>query len=98
MPPKMTTHMRDGGDELRLAAQHRLQKPHGPAVARRGKSPARTTGPADVEAQRTELATQNQHLREARLQLQHALERFRDLYDLAPVGYLTLDSSGMILE
>jgi PAS domain S-box-containing protein len=50
----------------------------------------------ELEIHRIELEMQNAELRLARCELELALERFTDLYEFAPVGYLTLDSTGII--
>ena len=39
---------------------------------------------------------QNAELRQARDELETALEKYTDLYDFAPVGYFTLDRKGTI--
>ncbi|MGO8697498.1 MAG: ATP-binding protein [Limisphaerales bacterium] len=44
------------------------------------------------------METQNEELRLAQAELAQAHDRFQDLYDFAPVGYLTFDSKGVILE
>jgi PAS domain S-box-containing protein len=43
-----------------------------------------------------ELEMQNVELRRARDEAERALEMYSDLYDFAPVGYLTLDREGLI--
>jgi signal transduction histidine kinase len=45
-----------------------------------------------------ELEMQNEGLLQARDALENALEKYTDLYDFAPVGYVTLDRSGGILS
>jgi signal transduction histidine kinase len=45
-----------------------------------------------------ELERQNTALMEARAQAEVALARYADLYDFAPIGYLTLDASGEVLQ
>jgi len=44
------------------------------------------------------LAMQNEELRRAQEELEASRSRYFDLYDLAPVGYLTLSEKGLILE
>lgn len=41
---------------------------------------------------------QNDELRKAQAELDAAGARFFDFYDLAPVGYFTLNEEGLILE
>lgn len=50
----------------------------------------------ELEVHQIELETQNNELRLTREELETALEKFTDLYDLAPVGYCTLDRNGLI--
>ncbi|MFT5232599.1 MAG: two-component system cell cycle sensor histidine kinase/response regulator CckA [Candidatus Krumholzibacteriia bacterium] len=45
-----------------------------------------------------ELEMQNEELRRAQLELDDARTRYFDLYDLAPVGYVTLSKKGQVLE
>ena len=53
----------------------------------------------EPEAHRIELETQNEELQRALPQgLKTAQEKYFDFYDLAPVGYLTLDETGLISE
>jgi PAS domain S-box-containing protein len=50
----------------------------------------------ELEVHQIELEIQNAELRQARDELETALEKYTDLYDFAPVGYLTLDRKGTI--
>ena len=63
--------------------------------------------PSPEETQRTlhelhlhqiELEMQNEELRRAQLELEAAKARYFELYELAPVGYCTVDEEGVILE
>ncbi|HTP66251.1 MAG TPA: ATP-binding protein [Geobacteraceae bacterium] len=49
-----------------------------------------------LELQRQELAARNRQLEEARHELEVSLDRYLDLYDFAPLGYITLDDKGII--
>lgn len=46
----------------------------------------------------TELQLQNEELAEKQLELENARDRYADLYEFAPVGYLTIDVSGKIVS
>ena len=50
----------------------------------------------ELQVHQIELEMQNAELRQARDEVETALEKYNDLYDLAPVGYLTLDREGAI--
>jgi PAS domain S-box-containing protein len=50
----------------------------------------------DLHVHQIELEQQNRELREVRAVLEESRERYADLYDFAPVGYLSLDASGIL--
>jgi two-component system, cell cycle sensor histidine kinase and response regulator CckA len=52
----------------------------------------------ELRVHQIELEMQNEELRRTQLELEAARARYFDLYDLAPVGYVTLSEQGMILE
>jgi len=52
----------------------------------------------DLRVHRIELELQNEELRASQEQLELARARYFDLYDLAPVGYLTIGENGIVLE
>ena len=52
----------------------------------------------ELRVHQIELELQNEELRRAQLALDASRARYFDLYDLAPVAYLTLSEKGLILE
>ena len=52
----------------------------------------------ELRLHQIELEMQNEELRRAQAELDAARARYFDLYDLAPVGYVTLSEQGLILE
>ena len=52
----------------------------------------------EMEVHKIELNIQNEQLREAQRAAVESNERFRNLYDSAPTGFLTVDFDGLILE
>jgi PAS domain S-box-containing protein len=52
----------------------------------------------ELEVHRVELEMQSEEFQHTRNKLETGLEKYNDLYDFAPVGYMTLDPLGTILE
>ena len=52
----------------------------------------------ELEVHQINLKMQNEELLRAQADMETSRERYFDLYDRAPVGYLTIDKKGLILE
>jgi two-component system cell cycle sensor histidine kinase/response regulator CckA len=83
--------------KLRRRAEERLRERQ-PEIG-----PARTEADTqrlvhELQVHQIELAMQNEELRKARDEMEAGLEKYSELYDFAPVGYLTLDREGTIRE
>ncbi|MBM9514015.1 PAS domain-containing hybrid sensor histidine kinase/response regulator [Desulfogranum marinum] len=52
----------------------------------------------ELDTYQVELEIQNEDLRQVQEELNTSRKRFSDLYDFAPVGYLTISDKGLIVE
>jgi PAS domain S-box-containing protein len=52
----------------------------------------------EFEVHQIELEMQNEELRQAQEALLESRDRYTDLYDYAPVGYITINDKGLVLE
>jgi signal transduction histidine kinase/ActR/RegA family two-component response regulator len=91
----------DDSAEMRRHAEARLRdqqiKPGSP-IENRGSEADTRRLLHELEVHQVELEMQNEELAEARDKTEALLEKYTDFYDFAPVGYLTLDQTGTILE
>jgi len=91
----------DSNPPLRVRAETRLtQQSNGNHAGARGApSPADTQRLLhELQVHQVELEMQNEELKKARDEMEAGLEKYSELYDFAPVGYLTLDRDGAIHE
>ena len=96
MPPRPNSN-----PPLRRRAETRLgQQSNGNHAGAGGaRSPADTQRMLhELQVHQIELEMQNEELRKARDEMEAGLEKYSELYDFAPVGYLTLDPAGAIRE
>jgi PAS domain S-box-containing protein len=83
--------------ELRRLAEERLKEQH-PETGRGGPEADTQRLIHELRVHQIELEMQNEELQKARDEMEAGPEKYSDLYDFAPVGYLTLDPEGTILE
>ena len=83
-------------DQLRQRAETRLEAEDRSTVETPPEDVARLL--YDLHTHQIELEMQNEELRHAQHELLKARDRYIRLYDLAPVGYLTISAKGLMLE
>ena len=87
--------------ELRRRAEKRLRKQHPKTVPAQTAADTRRLA-HELQVHQIELEMQNEELKKtlglqkARAEMQAGLEKYSDLFEFAPVGYLTLDRQGTI--
>ena len=52
----------------------------------------------DLHIHQIELEIQNEELRQAQLELEASRDRYSDLYDFAPMGYVTVSDKGLVIQ
>ena len=83
--------------ELRRRAEERLREQHPETGQARTEADTQRLV-HELQVHQIELEMQNEELQQARDEMEAGLEKYSDLYDFAPVGYLTLDREGTIRE
>lgn len=86
--PEEATELRHRAEEKLRAKKAELHP------SRTGKATQRLV--QELEVHQIELEMQNTELRQARDEVETALEMYTDLYDFSPAGYFTLDQDGVI--
>jgi PAS domain S-box-containing protein len=84
------------GDSLRKIAEEMLRK-------NPKEEPLLQTGDVqkivhELDVHQAELEIQNEEMRHSQMELSDSRDRYEELYDFAPVGYLTLDHEGLIIN
>lgn len=88
-PPQPASTLRQRAEAILRLSQNQLARAPKRDIARTIH---------ELEVHQVELQMQNEELRESQTQLAQSRDRFHALYDFAPIGYFTLDQSGIILE
>jgi signal transduction histidine kinase/ActR/RegA family two-component response regulator len=84
-------------NELRRRAEEQLgNATNGEGLGISGENTQRLIH--ELQVHQVELEMQNQALREAHVQISRNLDQLTELYDLAPIAYLTLDRNGCITK
>ncbi len=82
----------------RAEALARLDQTQGAGAAESGGPDELKQTLHELHVYQIELEMQNEELRQFQVELDAARERYFDFYDLAPVGYCTLNDRGLITE
>ena len=89
----------DDPGELRRRAEERFGAHRADAVPNKTDIPSETQRLLhELQVHQIELEMQNEELQQARTKVEEGLSRYTDLYEFAPVGYLTLNREGEIQQ
>ena len=93
----MTTRQPESNQKLRQDAEEVIRKEDGTAEKVLSLEESQTLV-HELRVHQIELELQNEELRRTQVELSAARARYFELYDLAPVGYLTVNKNGLIEE
>jgi two-component system, cell cycle sensor histidine kinase and response regulator CckA len=85
-------------DDLRRRAEQRAREAVADPLVAGRLSSEESRLLYDLQVHQIELQMQNEELRRTEANLETSRARYFDLYDLAPVGYLTINEGGLIVE
>jgi PAS domain S-box-containing protein len=91
-PPEV----RFGGRDLRRQAEEKINKQKTKSTPAAGTDATRLVH--ELQVHQIELEMQNEELLRAQEELEASRSRYFELYDLAPVGYITVSEKGLVLE
>ena len=95
---KSKSEVEDAG-ELRRRAEERFGARRADTLADKAKTPSETQRLFhELQVHQVELEMQNEELQRSRSEVEEGLSRYTDLYEFAPVGYLTLNRQGEIRQ
>ena len=86
----------NGLDELRKRAEARLRDQTDVTPKTSPEEASKLVH--ELRTHQIELEMQNEELRRTQQELLESRDRYSDLYDFAPVGYMTVDRKGLVLE
>lgn len=85
---------------MKMPEPTRSATPDGPDTSGESGNPALSTDELlhELQVHQIELEMQNENLRDSQSELAEARDRYADLYELAPMGYLTLRNTSQVAE
>jgi PAS domain S-box-containing protein len=81
---------------LRDAAEDKLRRSQNVSSELKDKTPEAIIH--ELQVHQIELEMQNEELRRSQAEVDRSKNRYADLYDHAPIGYVTLDKNSLVLE
>lgn len=96
MAKKRSTHTQPPVRTLRERAEELLRKTRTDVAGMPPEDVQRLVH--ELQVHQIELELQNEELRDTQVALTESRDRFSDLYEFAPVGYVTLDQNGRVVE